>query len=110
MSRRGALIGALVWLLGLFFLTQAVNAAAPHSAAAAPALVQGQWPGWQGGYPGYGEGWDERRRHCWRMRERLREIRDRIYYAAPWERERLESRIYEIRDRLRQECWGRGWD
>jgi hypothetical protein len=109
MSRRAALIGALVWLLGFSFLPQAVNAAAPHSAAA-PALAQAQWPGWQGGYPGYREGSDERRRHCWRMRERLREIRDRIYYAAPWERERLESRIYEIRDRLRQECWGRGWD
>jgi hypothetical protein len=40
------------------------------------------------------------------MGERLHEIRYRLQYADPWERERLGSRFYEIRERLRQECSG----
>jgi hypothetical protein len=67
--------------------------------------VQG-WPGWQGG-PGWSPD-QERREHCWRLRNRAREIRDRMYYAPPWERERMEHRLWEIRDRARGECWGGG--
>ena len=53
--------------------------------------VQG-WPGWQGG-PGWSPD-QERREHCWRLRNRAREIRDRMYYAPPWERERMEHRLW----------------
>ena len=67
--------------------------------------VQG-WPGWQGG-PGWSPD-QERREHCWRLRNRAREIRDRMYYTPPWERERMEHRLWEIRDRARGECWGGG--
>ena len=58
--------------------------------------VQGS-PGWQGG-PGWSPD-QERREDCWRLRNRAREIRDRMYYAPPWERERMEHRLWEIRDR-----------
>ena len=75
--------------------------------------VEVQWPGWQGDRPGYGQGgpgygqeWEGRREHCMRMRERLREIRYRMESAPPWERDRLGARLYEIRERLRHECWG----
>src|ERR1700730_16704271 len=75
-------------------------------------LVEIQWPGWAGGPgyglrgAGYGQEWEGRREHCMRMRERLREIRYRMESAPPWERDRLGTRLYEIRERLRHECWG----
>ena len=56
--------------------------------------------------PAYGQEWEGRREHCMRMRERLREIRYRMESAPPWERDRLGTRLYEIRERLRHECWG----
>jgi hypothetical protein len=64
-------------------------------------LVEIQWPG-----PGYSQDWQGRREHCFRMRERLRGIRYRMESAPPWERDRLRGRMYELRERLRQECWG----
>jgi hypothetical protein len=77
-----------------------------------PNHVEVQWPGWQEG-PGYGQGgpgsgqaWEGRREHCMRMRERLRELRYRMESAPPWERDRLGTRLYEVRERLRHECWG----
>lgn len=76
-------------------------AAAAALVALAP-LANAQWYGPQG--PGY---WEGRREHCERMRERLNELRYRVQYAPPWERERLEPRMYELRGRLRAEC--RGW-
>jgi hypothetical protein len=65
-------------------------------------LLQAQWaPG-----PGYGREWDGRREHCFRMRERFHGVRARMQNAPPWERERLGARLYELRERLRRECWG----
>ena len=55
---------------------------------------------------GYGQEWEGRREHCGRMRERLRENRYRMETAPPWEQDRLGTRFHEIRERLRQECWG----
>ena len=78
---------------------------AARSTQANPYVVEAQWPGSQGG-PGYGQEWEGRREHCGRMRERLREIRYRMENAPPWERDRLGTRLYEIRERLRHECWG----
>lgn len=78
---------------------------AAQSAQTNAAVIEVQWPGWQGG-PGYGREWEGRREHCLRMRERLREIRYRMDTAPPWERDRLGARLYEVRERLRHECWG----
>ena len=64
-------------------------------------VAEAQWPG-----PGYSRDWQGRREHCERMRDRLHQLRYRIQYAPPWERERIERRLYEIRQRLRTECWG----
>ena len=61
---------------------------------------------YHGGTPGYGQEWEGRREHCGRMRERLRETRYRMETAPPWEQDRLGTRVHEIRERLRQECWG----
>jgi hypothetical protein len=66
-----------------------------------PAEAQWQWPG-----PGYSQDWAGRREHCERLRDRLHEIRYRMQYAQPWERDRMEGRFHEIRERLRHECWG----
>src|SRR5437868_15256573 len=77
-----------------------------------PNLIEAQWPGWQApgwqGGPGYGREWQGRREHCERMRERFHEIRYRMQSAPPWERDRLGTRVHEIRERLRHECWGHG--
>ena len=62
----------------------------------------GPAPGY--GVPGYGGG---HAAHCERMRDRLHEVRYRMQYANPWDRERLAARADELRDRLRSECWGR---
>src|SRR5437764_3462367 len=85
------------------FSTALLLAAAP--APATSGVIPAQWPGWQGG-PGYGQEWEGRREHCARMRERLHEIRYRMQYASPWERDRMGTRFHEIRERLRHECWG----
>src|SRR5690349_14271321 len=76
-----------------------------QSAQPKPNVIEAQWPGWQGG-PGYGQEWEGRREHCLRMRDRLREIRYQMETAPPWERDRLGTRFYEVRERLRNECWG----
>ncbi len=68
-------------------------------------LIEVQWPGPQGS-PGYGQEWEGRREHCGRMRERLHEIRYRMQFAPPWERDQIGARFYQIRERLRHECWG----
>ena len=106
MARHGAWGIAFAGLLVLFSVPAKPVLANPAGllVPAAQSITPVQWPGWQGGYP---EG--ERRRQCWRIRERLRELRERIDYAPPWERERLEHRAFEIRERLRQECRGR-WE
>jgi hypothetical protein len=65
---------------------------------------------WPGG-PGWGR--DEGRRdHCLQLRNRAQEIRQQIYYAPAWERERMERYLWGVRERLRDECWGggRGWE
>ena len=106
MARHGAWGMAFAGLLVLFSVPAKPVLANPGRllVPAAQSITAVQWPGWQGGYPE-----DERRRQCWRIRERLRELRERIDYAPPWERERLEHRAFEIRERLRQECRGR-WE
>ena len=62
--------------------------AAPEGAPAASNIlpVQGYWE------------------HCRWLRERVREVEGRLYYASPWERPRIERRLFEARERFRAEC------
>jgi hypothetical protein len=75
-------------------------------AASVPALAQYVPAQYGGPGPGYGREWEGRREHCWRLRDRYREVRERVRHAPPWEQDRLGHRAYELRERLRQECWG----
>lgn len=56
------------------------------------------------GGPGYG---GDHGAHCARMQDRMHEIRDRMQYAPPGERERMAAHAEDLRDRLRAECWHR---
>ena len=47
------------------------------------------------------QGWGER---CHWLRERIRELEGRLYYAPPWERPRLEHRLFELREEFRGTC------
>jgi hypothetical protein len=49
--------------------------------------------------PGYGEEWRERCRELHHRFEELRERRDRTY--DPYERERIEHRLHEVREQMR---------
>ena len=57
--------------------------------------------GWAGPY-------QDRREHCWRLRNHVQDLRQQIYYAPPWERERMERHLLGVRERIRAECWGGG--
>jgi hypothetical protein len=111
MTRRGLWVSLSVGVLTLVMVSRTAEAE-PRVLAPSPAsaVIEAQWPGWQGGWqggsPGYGQDWEGRREHCWRLRDRLREIRYRMYYASPWERDQIEHRVFNIRERLRHECWG----
>ena len=48
----------------------------------------------QGGY------WER----CRWMRERIRELEGRLYSAPPWERPRIERRLFERREEFRASC------
>jgi hypothetical protein len=63
--------------------------------------VQG-WPG----QPGWGPD-PVRAEHCGRLRSVAHEMRQRLHYAPPWEREPLERNLWEVRERFRDDC--RGW-
>lgn len=74
------------------------------SALAAPAVPQ-SLPGASNIVPV--QGWGERERwgeRCRRLRERVREIEGRLSYAPPWERPRLERRLFELREEFRGTC------
>jgi hypothetical protein len=60
-------------------------------------LLKAQWA------PGYD--WPN---HCWQLRNRAQQLRHDIYYAPPWQRAQMEQHLWYVRDRLRNECWGRG--
>ncbi len=44
------------------------------------------------------------RAYCDRLRYRARDLRDRIAYAPPWERDRLEQRLHDTRREFRSNC------
>src|SRR5436853_7352743 len=41
---------------------------------------------------------------CRYLRERIREAEERPYYAQPWERPRIERRLFERREEFRATC------
>ena len=41
---------------------------------------------------------------CRWLRERIRELEGRVYYAPPWERPRIERRLFERREEFRGTC------
>ena len=41
---------------------------------------------------------------CRWLRERIRELEERIYSAPPWERPRIERRLWERRQEFRESC------
>jgi len=41
---------------------------------------------------------------CRWLRERIRELEGRLYSAPPWERQRIERRIWERRQEFRESC------
>lgn len=41
---------------------------------------------------------------CRYLRERVRELEERLYYAQPWERPRLERRLFDRREEFRATC------
>jgi hypothetical protein len=68
------------------------------SAFAAPAAPQSP-PGVSNITPV--QGWGER---CHWLRERLHEVEGRLYSAPPWERPRIEHRLWELRREFRETC------
>jgi hypothetical protein len=41
---------------------------------------------------------------CRELRERIRELEARMYYAPPYERGRMERRLYRTREEFRFNC------
>ena len=41
---------------------------------------------------------------CRWLRERIRELEERMYSAPPWERQRIERRLWERRQEFRESC------
>ena len=69
-------------------LSAQASPAAPERAPAASKIVpvQGYWE------------------RCRWLRERVRELEGRLYYAPPWERPRIERRLFERREEFRASC------
>ena len=72
--------------------------ALPLSTQAAPAVPE-SLPGASNIVPVQGY-WER----CRYLRERIREIEERLYYAPPYERPRLERRLFERREEYRATC------
>ena len=70
----------------------------PISANAAPLTPQSA-PGISSVVPVQGYGG-----RCRELRERVRELEARMYYAPPYERGRLERRLYRAREEFRYSC------
>ena len=102
-----ALCAGLALLSPIF---QRAEAHSPPPVLQSSNVIEVQWPGQWRGYQdneGYRPAWAERRERCDRMRQALQETSYRRQFAGPWwERERLETRYHQIRERLRHECWG----
>jgi len=84
---------------GVFAVFLAASAlVVPLSAQAAPAVPE-SLPAASNIVPVQGY-WER----CRYLRERIREIEDRLYYAPPYERPRLERRLFDRREEYRASC------
>jgi len=72
--------------------------AVPVSAEARPIVLERQ-PAASNMLPVQGY-WER----CRYLRERIREAEGRLYYAQPWERPRIERRLFERREEFRATC------
>ena len=72
--------------------------ALPLSASASPLAPESR-PGLSNIVPVQGY-----RERCYRLRERIRDLEERLAYAPYWERERIRRRIWERRREWRYEC------
>ena len=72
--------------------------AVPLPAQAGPVVPEGA-PGVSNVVPVQGY-WER----CGWLRERIREAEARLYYASPWERPRIERRLFERREEFRETC------
>jgi hypothetical protein len=79
-------------LLASLIAIPVVSEARPVAPESAPAISNIR-PA-QGGY------WQR----CRWLRERIRELEGRVYYAPPWERPRIERRLFERREEFRASC------
>ena len=73
-------------------------AAVPSAGGAAPVVPEAR-PGFSGIVPV--QGWRE---HCQRMRARIADLEARLGYAPPWERGRIERRLWERRREWQRSC------
>jgi hypothetical protein len=73
-------------------------AVASPPAFAAPPVPQGPKVSSIVPVQGWGERWGEHGGVRWGERE------GRVYYAQPWERPRLEHRLFELREEFRGTC------
>jgi hypothetical protein len=82
------------------FVTLLLGAAAaiPISSQASPVIPQSS-PAISNIVPAQGY-WER----CRWLRERIRELEGRLYSAPPWERQRIERRLWERRHEFRESC------
>jgi hypothetical protein len=78
-------------LAAVLIAVPAASEARPVAPESAPAIsnilpVQGYW------------------QRCHWLRERIREAEGRLYYAPPWEKPRIERRLWEVREEFRNSC------
>jgi hypothetical protein len=78
----------------------AVGLIAMPDASEARPLVPESAPAISNILPAQGGYWE----HCRRLRERIRELEGRLYSAPPWERPRLERRLWDRREEFRGSC------
>ncbi|MBV8492965.1 MAG: hypothetical protein JO162_05755 [Alphaproteobacteria bacterium] len=88
MFRSGVFVSLLVATALMIPFSANARPAAPERAPAASKIVpvQGYWE------------------RCRWLRERVRELEGRLYYAPPWERPRIERRLFERREEFRASC------
>ena len=88
MFRSGVFVSLLAATALIIPLSANAGPATPERAPAASKIVpvQGYWE------------------RCRWLRERVRELEGRLYYAPPWERPRIERRLFERREEFRASC------
>jgi hypothetical protein len=84
---------------GVFAAVLAASAMAIAMSAHAAPIVPERLPAASNIVPVQGY-WER----CRYLRERIRELEGRLYNAPPWERPRLERRLFDRREEFRATC------